>query len=47
MDEKQQNKIQLHQFIKESFTYGLTKIIPVILQFGAIVIFLRYLGTVE
>jgi O-antigen/teichoic acid export membrane protein len=47
MDEKQQNRLQLLQFIKESFTYSLTKIIPGILGFFSVIIFLRLLGPEE
>jgi|TARA_B100000959_G_scaffold47056_1_gene48064 O-antigen/teichoic acid export membrane protein len=41
------NSSSFQKFIKESFTYSLTKIIPGLLGFLAIIIFLRYLGTEE
>ena len=47
MDEKQQNRLQLLQFIKESFTYSFSKIIPGILGFFSVIIFLRLLGPEE
>ena len=47
MVENQQNKIQLLQFIKESFTYSFTKIIPGFLGFFSVIIFLRILGPEE